>query len=173
MWKSWWACLFLRWAKSVWSFLPVVSDGSPPPIMQHPVCSSSCCLRLTPAHPSLHSCGPVLNYDCDACGCQSSDAGKGERGQDEPGGEICSPSLLGWPVPECECQLLLFNFRDSLLLISPSSCCMKVITFFLSFFLCVAPGRFWSQRIKSVAILLQKRHTEGQSCLGVFEQILH
>lgn len=49
-------------------------------------------------------------YDRNACGRQSGDARKRERGKDESGGEICSPSLLGGPVPECECQLLHFNF---------------------------------------------------------------
>lgn len=39
-------------------------------------------------------------YDRNACGRQSGDARKRERGEDESGGEICSPSLLGGPVPE-------------------------------------------------------------------------
>lgn len=49
-------------------------------------------------------------YERDASGRQSGDAGKGERGEDESRGAICSPSLLGWPVPERECQLLRFSF---------------------------------------------------------------
>lgn len=44
-------------------------------------------------------------YECPPCGCQSGDAGKGERGEDQPGGAIRSSPLPGGPVPERECQL--------------------------------------------------------------------
>lgn len=61
--------------------------------------------------PPVLCCGLVLGfstpsyYECNACGCQSGDAGKGECGEDQPGGEIRSSSLLGRPVPERECHL--------------------------------------------------------------------
>lgn len=72
-------------------------------------------------------------YECNACGCQSGDAGKGECGEDQLGREIRSPSVLGRPVPERECQLLCFNFCVGLLLIpSLPAAWMKGIIFVFS-----------------------------------------
>lgn len=95
-----------------------------------PPSSSSSCLLC---------CGLVLGfskpsyYECNACGCQSGNAGKGECGEDQPGGEIRSPSLLGRPVPERECQLLSFNFHIGPLLIpSLPAAWMKGIIFISS-----------------------------------------
>lgn len=95
--------------------LPVVATRlflhlSAPPAAQQSPCNPTPCLL------SARLVLSVCHDECHACRRQSGDARQGERGEDQPGGEIRPPPLFGRPVPERECQLLAFNFHVGLFL---------------------------------------------------------
>lgn len=96
-------------------------------------------------------------YECNACRCQSGDAGKGECGEDQLGREIRSSSVPGRPIPERECQLLCFNLSACYLF---ASC---LLPGWKASFLYLASGMLWLLRLKSVTIL--KHKSSDQNCV--------